>query len=826
LSFGRAPLTRPQNREGGAGRSEKGTLLMPRVFRQQYTRPIPSDAKHVTVRNKKGEVVPAVRFRGSDGKMITAPVVQKGNGAGKTCRVLSPNYSGHVKGQRVTLCTNKEAAEVMLADLIRRAERGGVGMCDPFERHSKRPLSEHVADYRRELEARGNASRYADLVASRLGDLLAGCGFCLTADLSASRVSDWLARLREMGRPRAELEPAKVLWTRKELAGLLGIKPASVPPLVRRHRLSAEGNGKARRYPRATIEALQDLTSQGVSVATTNQYLAHLKSFCNWMVKDGRMGSNPFLHVEPGNADVDRRHDRRELTTDELRGLLAAARGSDRSFRGLTGWDRFHLYATACATGFRAMGLASLTPESFDLDGDTPTVTLAARRNKSRRLKVQPLPADIADLLRQYLEGRPAGQPVWPGTWATLRVGADMLRIDLDTAGIPYAVEGPDGPLYADFHALRHSYLTLGGRAGIDLRTLQELAGHSTSSLTERYSHRRLHDLAGAVEKLPSLLPVSAVPGEDGDMLRATGTDGAPPDSGDKSTLRTSPPYTPLTQFPGEGRGTLRIAEEGAGAQGIERDKPQTRNSQGFEACRGAIRTAEERAGDRIRTGDVQLGKLGFNSAEKCRTPLLEISLGISVTGCKRVRRLASTCQKMQKFCIPDSGMQKNAESIIDGCFPYIGCRGTRVTLGPAVVDDEHRHGPDVADLFHPDDAGVHGFRRVALPDQLRDAHKTAAGGRKEAAQAPVAADEAQADAAAAAIDMPPEQRKRGQTFARLAPFHFPGAAMPLSISCTAFSVCGASVSTKSTPRSGRTRLRPASKQAPAKACQQLRPAA
>jgi integrase len=317
-----------------------------------------------------------------------------------------------VKGEAVPLCTNKAAAEVMLADLIRKAERGEAGMSDPFERHSKRPLAEHVAGYRRELEARGNAKRYADLVASRLGDLLDGWGFLFTPDLSASRATDWLARLREAGRPRNELEPGKLWWTRKELASILGVKPASVPPVVRRHRLAAAGNGKARRYPRATVEALQELASQGVSVATTNQYLAHLKSFCNWMVKDGRMGANPFLHVEPGNTEVDRRHDRRELTADELRRLLAAARDSDRTFRGLSGRDRFHLYATACGTGFRAMGLASLTPESFDLDGATPTVTLSARRNKSRKVKVQPLPADVAELLREYLKGRSAGEPV------------------------------------------------------------------------------------------------------------------------------------------------------------------------------------------------------------------------------------------------------------------------------------------------------------------------------------------------------------------------------------------------------------------------------
>jgi hypothetical protein len=171
------------------------------------------------------------------------------------------------------------------------------------------------------------------------------------------------------------------------------------------------------------------------------------------------------------------------------------------------------------------VGAAGLTPERFDLDADLPTVTLAARRNKSRVLKVQPVPSGLAELLRDYLRGKSAGQPVWGGTSAREGKGAEMLRLDLEAAGIPYEVEGPDGPLFADFHALRHTYLTLGGRPGIDLRTLQELAGHSTPKLTARYSHRRLYDLAGAVEKLPSFLPTQ--PGAQ--ALRATGTDDQSP---------------------------------------------------------------------------------------------------------------------------------------------------------------------------------------------------------------------------------------------------------------------------------------------------------
>ncbi len=302
---------------------------------------------------------------------------------------------------------------------------------------------------------------------------------------------------------------------------------------------------------------------------------------------------------------MDRRHDRRELDADELRRLLTVARASERSFRGLTGPDRFHLYALACDCGFRASALASLTPESFDLDTVPPVITLAARHAKNRRTKVQPLPSDVADLIRDYLRDKPAGQPVWGGTWASDRKGAEMLRIDLDAAGIPYAVEGPDGPLFTDFHALRHTYLTLGGLAGIDLRTLQELAGHSTPTLTARYSHRRLHDLAGAVEKLPSFLPGPTL-----ETLRATGTEDASGAIKDTGALQSH--YTPLTHAPDSGGGLLRIADVRASA-GAE--KPTGRNPlnlQGVEAGCGPLRIVDSRAGDGARTHDSHVGNVAL----------------------------------------------------------------------------------------------------------------------------------------------------------------------------------------------------------------------
>ncbi len=299
-----------------------------------------------------------------------------------------------------------------------------------------------------------------------------------------------------------------------------------------RHRLPTVGRGAARRLTRAAVEALAERAAKGAGPTTANHYTRAVRGFTRWLVRSKRIGSDPLDSLTLVNEAVDVRRARRELTADELTALLTGTRASASTFRGLTGEDRFMLYLVAAGTGFRANALANLTPADFDLNA--ATVTTAARFAKNRRTKVQPLPADVADALRQYLEGKSNATPVWGGTWKSGCTGAEMLRRDLEAVGIPYAVDGPDGPEYADFHSLRHTYLTMLGRNGVDLRTAQELAGHSTPILTARYSHRRLYDLAGAVDKLPNLVPPTAKPDAAQLPLRQTGTDGAGTAKADK----------------------------------------------------------------------------------------------------------------------------------------------------------------------------------------------------------------------------------------------------------------------------------------------------
>src|SRR6516165_4910244 len=121
---------------------------MARLFRQPYTKPIPPDAQPCTLKGKS-----AVRFT-DEGRTVTAPLAKKGD----RVRLLSAKWYGEYIDadgftRRVPLSTDKTAAQQMLAQLVHEAEMDKAGSRDPFKEHRKRPLSEHLADYRRYLTA-------------------------------------------------------------------------------------------------------------------------------------------------------------------------------------------------------------------------------------------------------------------------------------------------------------------------------------------------------------------------------------------------------------------------------------------------------------------------------------------------------------------------------------------------------------------------------------------------------------------------------------------------------------------------------------------------
>lgn len=259
----------------------------------------------------------------------------------------------------------------------------------------------------------------------------------------------------------------------------------SVSKMLRRYKLGAEGKGKARRYPRATVEAIAERLPRGSGIATSNHYLTAAKGFTRWMTHTTppRWPVDPLAGLSKLNAKTDVCRERRALPEAELQRLLATARASGVIAFHLAGTDRAMLYAVAMGTGFRVGELASLAPECFDLATSPATVTVQASYSKRRRRDTQPLPADVAAALRGYLTGKPARHPVWPGNWHDW--AADMLRVDLEAAGIPF--EDDQGRV-CEFHALRHSFITLLERSGVSPKLCQELARHSDIRLTSGFT--------------------------------------------------------------------------------------------------------------------------------------------------------------------------------------------------------------------------------------------------------------------------------------------------------------------------------------------------
>ena len=60
----------------------------------------------------------------------------------------------------VPLSADKKVAGILLHDLIRKAENARVGIGDPFEKHHRRPLDEHLADYKAVLKATGSGTKH------------------------------------------------------------------------------------------------------------------------------------------------------------------------------------------------------------------------------------------------------------------------------------------------------------------------------------------------------------------------------------------------------------------------------------------------------------------------------------------------------------------------------------------------------------------------------------------------------------------------------------------------------------------------------------------
>ncbi|MCK6474520.1 MAG: tyrosine-type recombinase/integrase [Planctomycetes bacterium] len=238
-----------------------------------------------------------------------------------------------------------------------------------------------------------------------------------------------------------------------------------------------------------------------VGARTYGYYVRELKAFGKWLMRSGRVRENPFANLEGLGAKAlaqDPVRQRRALSVEEIDKLLPAALGGPERY-GLTGRERALVYRLAVETGLRVSELASLTRSSFRLEGKVPLVQVAAGATKNAKAAELPLRAETVALLEEHLKLKlPAAKAfAIPPNYDT----ADMLRADLAAAGI--ADTDAQGRV-VDFHALRHTFLTLLAASGVHPKVAQDLARHSDINLTmSRYSHTVLEQRSEAIAKLP-----------------------------------------------------------------------------------------------------------------------------------------------------------------------------------------------------------------------------------------------------------------------------------------------------------------------------------
>lgn len=232
---------------------------------------------------------------------------------------------------------------------------------------------------------------------------------------------------------------------------------------------------------------MTQLKEKGLAAATIARKLAAIKAFYRFMTAEGYMDANPAEVVEAGTKGIKLPH---VLSEDEVVRLLNQPDiTTSEGFRDRT------MLEVLYATGMRVSELISLTLERVDLN-----MKYIIAFGKGSKERIVPLGSVAAEFLQQYLEKvRPKLTHAdrntnivflaFGGHELTRQRFWQIIRVYGRKANINKALTP---------HILRHSFATHLLDNGADLRSVQELLGHSDISTTQIYTHltnKRLRDI-------------------------------------------------------------------------------------------------------------------------------------------------------------------------------------------------------------------------------------------------------------------------------------------------------------------------------------------
>jgi integrase/recombinase XerD len=220
---------------------------------------------------------------------------------------------------------------------------------------------------------------------------------------------------------------------------------------------------------------LQWLTGQGKSPATVSRSLASIKSLYNFLLSQERIEENPAAEIQSVKAE---KKLPQILTGKEVELLLEQPKCTD-----MKGYRDKAMLELLYATGIRVSELISLNVSDVSLDGGFIKCT-----NKDKERIIPLYPAAIKALSDYMKDIRPnmiasydetalfvnlSGERMSrQGFWKIIKHYQETAQIDKDITP----------------HTLRHSFATHLLENGADLRSIQEMLGHSDISSTQIYA--------------------------------------------------------------------------------------------------------------------------------------------------------------------------------------------------------------------------------------------------------------------------------------------------------------------------------------------------
>ncbi|MCE9618412.1 MAG: tyrosine-type recombinase/integrase [Planctomycetes bacterium] len=220
---------------------------------------------------------------------------------------------------------------------------------------------------------------------------------------------------------------------------------------------------------------------------TVRNRMSACRQFAGWLVVQGRLENNPWLHIPAprGRSGVGADTLTQQQVEDLIEVVDRARRfGDGRSRKSAEA--RCTFYRLLVATGMRRGEWGLQEWVDIDLDNASLVVT----KDKSRRRDSIPLSAAAVKILQKWREFS-TDRLVFP-SMPTFKA----LNRDLKEAGISGR---------GKFHRFRVGFITNAFDIGVEPRFIQQLVRHKSIDQTHRYLRHKSEDLKSATEKISTI---------------------------------------------------------------------------------------------------------------------------------------------------------------------------------------------------------------------------------------------------------------------------------------------------------------------------------